>query len=406
MASVRKREWTHKGEAKTAWVVNYTDQEGRRRLKTFDLKKDADRYRLRVETEIEDGVHVAPSETATVSEVGEEYLSACDKRAAIRDRMTKVTVYDYRGVFHRHIAPRFGATKVSELNPLVVQTWLQDQRLTYSRGTVAKVRLVFGNLLDHAVRLRKAKRNVLTDHKVRTPQGEKKRVAVPSLAEIRRLLETMAERRPLERRLSYLQRRAIIPISLFCGLREGEIAALKWERIRFDLGLIEVRHSINKLDGFKEPKSKAGVRDVPIPPIVLDALLELHAFVGRPATGWAFPSASGKFRQPADVYREVWRPVIKRAGLEDAGGKPQFHFHALRHACVSLLIADGLSALHIKGFVGHSNIQTTLGTYGHLFPEDERVKASVVKVSALFDATPARQRIAGPEKRSESRVLQ
>ena len=314
MASVRKREWTHKGEPKTAWVVNYTDQEGKRRLKTFNLKKDADRYRIKVENEIEGGVHVAPSETITVAEAGLLFLDDCDRRAMIRDRMTKISAHDYRWVFKRHISPRFGVTKVSELDPRIVKAWLQEQRLAFAHGTVAKMRLVFGGLLDHAVSLRKAKRNVLTDNKVRTPGGKRNRVVLA-----RTLLETMAERRPLERRLSHLQRRALVPLALFCGLRQGEIAALRWEHVRFELGIIEVRHSINKKDGLKEPKSGAGLRDVPMPPIVLDALLELHAFCRNPSDGFAFPSASGKVRKnPSDIFRELWRPLVERAGLEDA----------------------------------------------------------------------------------------
>jgi hypothetical protein len=51
--SVRKRSWTtDKGEAKSAWVVDYSDQGGKRRLKTFDKKRDADAYHAKVATEV------------------------------------------------------------------------------------------------------------------------------------------------------------------------------------------------------------------------------------------------------------------------------------------------------------------------------------------------------------------
>jgi hypothetical protein len=41
MASIRKRTWNSGGETKTAWVVDYFDQDGKRRLKTFARRADA-----------------------------------------------------------------------------------------------------------------------------------------------------------------------------------------------------------------------------------------------------------------------------------------------------------------------------------------------------------------------------
>ena len=59
MASVSKRQWTHNGVTNFAWVVRYTDLGGRRRERKCASKKDADRYRIKVEGEMESGVHAA-----------------------------------------------------------------------------------------------------------------------------------------------------------------------------------------------------------------------------------------------------------------------------------------------------------------------------------------------------------
>jgi integrase len=56
--SVRKREWvTPKGEAKSAWVVDYTDSKGKRRLKTFAKKEDADAFSATASVEVREGTH-------------------------------------------------------------------------------------------------------------------------------------------------------------------------------------------------------------------------------------------------------------------------------------------------------------------------------------------------------------
>ena len=67
--SVRRREWkTRTGEIKQAWIVDYTDQHGKRHIETFQRKKDAGAHEAKVRIEVGKGVHVAPSESITVAE--------------------------------------------------------------------------------------------------------------------------------------------------------------------------------------------------------------------------------------------------------------------------------------------------------------------------------------------------
>lgn len=65
--SVRKRTWTSKGVEKTAWVVDYTDGQGDRRLKTFEKKKDAHQFAATATVEVREGVHVADGASCTVN---------------------------------------------------------------------------------------------------------------------------------------------------------------------------------------------------------------------------------------------------------------------------------------------------------------------------------------------------
>lgn len=69
--SVCKRAWTtSKGEEKEAWVVDYVDQTGKRRLKTFAKKKPADNFAATASVEIRAGIHTADSASVTVAEAG------------------------------------------------------------------------------------------------------------------------------------------------------------------------------------------------------------------------------------------------------------------------------------------------------------------------------------------------
>src|ERR1700719_4445909 len=97
--SIRKRSWKNaRGEDKTAWVVDYIDQGGRRRLKTFERKKDADGFSATAKVEINVGIHTADSSSITVAEAGERWLAAC-----VNAGLERTTVDTYRQHVNLHI---------------------------------------------------------------------------------------------------------------------------------------------------------------------------------------------------------------------------------------------------------------------------------------------------------------
>jgi len=90
VASIRKRIWTSGGVENTAWVVDYKDQEGKRRLKTFTKKKEADAYRDRIKPEIRAGTHTPDSQSKLVGEAADLWLDHCRaeglEKSTIRQR--------------------------------------------------------------------------------------------------------------------------------------------------------------------------------------------------------------------------------------------------------------------------------------------------------------------------------
>ena len=69
----------------------------------------------------------------------------------------------------------------------------------------------------------------------------------------------------------------------------------------------------------------------------------------------------------------MWREAARKAGLEVGQG-----LHQLRHACVSNLISEGANPKEIQEWVGHTSIQETMDTYGHLFPNAKHSLASML----------------------------
>ena len=75
-----------------------------------------------------------------------------------------------------------------------------------------------------------------------------------------------------------------------------------------------------------------------------------------------FPSREGRVLGPDNLVHYYFLPCIERAGLR------RFRFHDLRHTFGSLLIQQGAPLPYAKEQMGHSSIQVTVNTYGHLIP--------------------------------------
>jgi integrase len=109
--SVRKRAWTtSKGEQKEAWVVDYVDQGGTRRLKTFAKKKVADSFAATANVEIRAGIHTADSESVTVAKAGELWLETGEQAA-----LERTTLDAYRQHLRLHIEPYLGKVAVAAI---------------------------------------------------------------------------------------------------------------------------------------------------------------------------------------------------------------------------------------------------------------------------------------------------
>jgi integrase len=135
--SVRKRTWTtSRGEAKEAWIVDYSDQAGTRRLKTFERKKDADAYAQQVGVDIRAGVH--SSTKTAVAEAGRKWVEDATHR------LEAATVESYAQHLADHIIPYLGKLRLSQLSVPAVRTFMD--RLRADGRSPAMVKRVVGDL--------------------------------------------------------------------------------------------------------------------------------------------------------------------------------------------------------------------------------------------------------------------
>ena len=195
--SVRKRNWTTgKGVEKEAWIVDYADGNGTRRLKTFKRKKDADAFEAVATVQISEGTHVADSTTVSVKEAGEKWIKSCEASGLERS-----TVDQYRQHLDLHIVPFIGKTLLSKLTVPSIRS-LQDKLREEGRSPamVKRVTVSLGGILADAQERGLVVRNAVREMakrrtKGRERQGERRQKArlrvgvdIPTPAEVSLLL--------------------------------------------------------------------------------------------------------------------------------------------------------------------------------------------------------------------------
>jgi integrase len=126
----------------------------------------------------------------------------------------------------------------------------------------------------------------------------------------------------------------MVHLAVFCGLRYGEIVGLTCSAIDFHRRVIKVRNSLTAWDELKEPKTRSGLRDVPMPSHLWKLLEDwLSRFYIPNDRILVFRRKSGGTIASRHFFTCHWRPLLARSGLHSESDN--FHFHALRHFAAS-----------------------------------------------------------------------
>lgn len=181
--------------------------------------------------------------------------------------------------------------------------------------------------------------------------------------------------------------RALLTLIAGSGLRVSEAWGLTRDRLDLDVMTVRVNRQLVGRRGpepvFGPPKSKAGVRTVPLARSTVEALEKhLANFPAEPGE-LVFRTARGT-PLTRTVWGKAWRPKSGGGPAEAMGLPPGEGLHQLRHFYASLLIAAGRSPREVQERLGHATIEETLRTYVHLWHSaDEGTRAAI---DAAFEA--------------------
>jgi len=169
-------------------------------------------------------------------------------------------------------------------------------------------------------------------------------------------------------------------------MRSSELRVLRWQDVNLKRGEINVNQRADRYKEIGPTKSEAGVRTIPVPPLVVKALKK-HQLKQTNKTGLVFANPEGEPRSHTNIINKGLIPAMIRGGVvidagKDEDGNPiqkakYTGLHALRHFYASWLINRkedgglGLPAKMVQLRLGHASIVMTMDVYGHLFPRTD-----------------------------------
>jgi len=162
-----------------------------------------------------------------------------------------------------------------------------------------------------------------------------------------------------------------IILTIFTGVRLGELMGLEWDDINFREGIVSINRSSQYLADkgvfTKTPKTESSIRDVAIPDFVVSLLEEYKCWYDEQKYQYGelwvdsnrlFVQADGRPMHPSTISK-WFEKFVAQIGL------PVINFHGLRHTNATLLIAQNIDVSVVAARLGHAQITTTLNFYVH-----------------------------------------
>ena len=270
-----------------------------------------------------------------------------------------------------------------EIEPINVQNWQLKLAKEFSPNYIRIVQGMLSIAFDRAIVLGIAKKN--PSRMIGNIKSKKTKVDFWTLEEFQKVISLLYKGVYYEHYLFMS-----FWLLFMTGMRIGEAAALHWSDIDFETGLLSITKTLyyKTMTDYKfvEPKTQASFRTIYID---ADPLNELKAW--KKVQQQVLPNCELvlSYNGTPTSKTTLPRALEKLAGL---AGVHRIKIHALRHSHASLLISMGENPLLIKERLGHEKIQTTLGTYGHLYPNTNLEVAN--KLTGVLQYTPASQSVA------------
>lgn len=284
----------------------------------------------------------------------------------------KYTTYMlYERYARTHLKPILGSYKLKNINPSLLQDFLNKKRLSgFSKTTVSSFYGMLSGCLKYAVHpLKYINENPMQYvsmpkyDTLRKKDGDDLRLI--SIGDFKNIIERFPKGSSF-----YVP----LQIAFNTGLRAGEVCGLTWNDIDFKNKTLEVNKILTKKDSqwlFGTPKTQSSHRVISIGDTLLKILKEHSKFQKEMQLKYGkfykFNILSNEFictKENGDLVTIESLKYLSRVVNYEL--KINFNFHSLRHTHATMLIENGANIKAVQKRLGHSKLSTTMDTYAHV----------------------------------------
>ena len=264
-------------------------------------------------------------------------------------RLKETTRTTYLKFLELFILPVLGKLRVADIKDSDVQRML-DKHDHLARKTLVEMKSTLHQIMKYAVSDEIIRKNPCESVDIVIPSNKvKERKALP-LKQFQEILAHLQDLTDNDRRF--------LALCLFTGMRRGEALGLRWEDIYDDKIHIQrnVTHPQRNQPYISTPKTKAGIRSIPMPKPLIDALCPYQE------KGYLF---GGETPYTLKQFTIMWRRINKVIDMH--GATP----HVLRHSYLTYAVGVTTDFKTIQGISGHADVFTLVNRYAH--PQEDKV---------------------------------
>lgn len=271
----------------------------------------------------------------------------------MRHRLREHTLMNKEYIIKDKLIPYFGEKRINEIRVADIRTWQNTLiQQNFSQTYLKTINNQLSAIFNYAVRYYELKDNPC---RKAGSMGKAKadEMEIWTKEEFQQFLDCL-----MDKRVSWLA----FQILFWTGIRIGELLALTFADVDLKGKIITINKSYQRLKGkdvITRPKTPKSNRKVNIPQFLVEDIQDYKESLYDP--------------QPDDRVIPVAKTFLEKEmqrGIKLSGMK-KIHIHSLRHSHASLLIEMGFSPKEIAERLGHENIETTLNTYSHLYPDKQ-----------------------------------
>lgn len=297
------------------------------------------------------------------------------------------TVDSYTNICRRYLIKHLGRLPISQLNAFQIQQMynalLSDYKL--NPKTIKNIHGVLHNALRQAVKLQMIKTN--PSEMCDLPRAYRKEIQPMEQGDIAQFLKALQEEK-------YAR---LYKVTLFTGMRQGEVLGLTWDCVDFENCTLYVNKQLQKSQKVGGtyvlvPTKNSKGRVVTVAEAVMDMLREekewqehnreIAGSAWQNDWGLVFTNEIGGHLCHFTVYKR-FKDVVKEIGL------PKERFHDLRHSFAVVSLESGDDIKTVQTNLGHATSSFTLDVYGHVSQNMRRQSAE--RMNSFIEAVSAQQ---------------